>query len=247
MRRETEIVRDTSPAARASGFRIVAPVNLAERTVDSIVDAIARGVLQPGQRLIEAEVASDLGVSRLPVREAFKILAAQGILELNMHRGARISPIGEDRIETVRAARTRLEELAFPKAAASYRAEPAGLRKLDEIIEQMKRAEEHADLDALNRLDIAFHRAVVSAARDPFLAALWEALALHLRIVFAWEVKALPRPISYASVHLGLRYALARDDDAALAKLIGRHIAGRSRIDPAPAKRGTGRKRGRKT
>jgi DNA-binding GntR family transcriptional regulator len=214
---------------------MVDPVNYAERAADSLVDAIAHGALQPGQRLIEAEIAAELGISRLPVREAFKILAAQGILELTMHRGARVCPIGPDRIETVRAARTRIEELAFAKAAATFRREPEGLRALDAIVERMKRAEEHAELDELNRLDIAFHRAVVSAARDPFLAALWEALALHLRIVFAWEVKRLPRPISYAAVHLALRYALAGNDDAALAALVGRHIAGRSEIDPAPA------------
>ena len=233
----------TVTTTRAPWFRAVSPVNYAERTADSIVDAIAHGALQPGERLIEAEIAAELGVSRLPVREALKILAAQGILELNMHRGARVSPIADDRIETVRAARTRLEELAFPKAAAAFRADPTGLRALDEIIERMKRAEEHADLDELNRLDIAFHRAVVGAARDPFLVALWDALSLHLRIVFAWEVKALPRPISYAAVHLALRYALAGESDVALVELIGRHIAGKSEIDPAPAKGGATRNR----
>jgi DNA-binding GntR family transcriptional regulator len=222
--------------ARAPAFRAVDPVNYAERAADGIVDAIAQGALRPSQRLIEADIATELGISRLPVREAFKILAAQGILELNMHRGARVCPIGADRIETVRAARTQIEDLAFRKAAAAFRANPAGLRALDDIIERMKRAEEHAEFDELNRLDIAFHREVVVAASDPFLVALWEALALHLRIVFAWEVKGLPRPISYAAVHLALRYALARDDDAALSALLGRHIAGKSEIDPAPAK-----------
>lgn len=226
----------SQPIRSAAGLEALRPANLAERAVARIVDAIADGRLSPGQRLIEADIAAELGVSRLPVREAFKMLAAQGILELSLHRGARISEIADDRLATVRAARTTLERLAFPKAAATYRRDPGRLRELDGIVDRMKRAEERADLDVLNRLDIEFHRAVVAAAEDPFLAALWDALALHLRIVFAWEVRTLPKPVAYASVHLAIRYALARDADDVLADLVELHIAGRSEIDPGPSR-----------
>jgi len=230
----------------ASGLSALRPANLAELAAARIVDAIADGSLRPGQRLIETDLAADLGVSRLPVREAFKMLATQGILDLNLHRGARIAPIGADRLDTVRAARTTLEALAAVKAAAAYRRDPAGLAVLDAIVDRMKREDERTELDALNRLDIEFHRAVVAAAGDPFLAALWEALSLPLRIVFAWEVRTLPHPVAYASVHLAIRYALAREPDRVLADLIGRHIAGRSEIDPGPSRAATMKTAGRK-
>lgn len=211
--------------------------NLSERIADAIVDSIASGVLKPGQRLIDAEIASDLAVSRLPVREAFKTLATQGIIELTLHRGARIAEIGDDRIACVLAVRTAVEQAAFAKAAGVLKAhgDPKALRDLDTIIESMKRAEERSDLQALNLLDIAFHRTIVAAARDPFLLALWEALALHLRIVFTRETKLLPRPIPYASVHLAIRYAIVESSEDELGMLLARHIAGKSEIDPPRA------------
>lgn len=211
--------------------------NLSERVADAIVDGIASGMLKPRQRLIDAEIASDLAVSRLPVREAFKTLATQGIIELTLHRGARIAEIGDDRIASVLAVRTVIEQTAFAKAARVLKAgaDPKTLRDLDAIIESMKRAEEKSDLPALNLLDIAFHRTIVTAARDPFLLALWEALALHLRIVFAREIKELPRPVPYASVHLAIRYALVESSEDELGSLLARHIAGKSEIDPPRA------------
>jgi len=241
-------VADLSAVDREASGRLTAlrTTNLSDRVANAIVDAIATGMLKPGQRLIETEIAADLGVSRLPVREAFKTLATQGIVELNLHRGARISPIGDDRVASVRTVRTALEQLAFGKAAAAYKGDPTGLKALDSIIAAMKHAEERSDLHALNRLDIEFHRCIVNAARDPFLSALWEALAHHLRIVFAWEVKALPRPIPYVSVHMEIRYALGRGDRDELETLVARHIAGQSRIDGAPVRGRTSRSKGRK-
>jgi DNA-binding GntR family transcriptional regulator len=210
----------------------VKAANLSDQVGDAIVDALADGILKPNQRLIEAEIAADLGVSRLPVREAFKTLATRGIVELNLYRGARVAEIGADRVALIRSVRTVIEQAAFAKAARSLGADPGPLARLDQIIESMKRGEEKSDLSTLNRLDIQFHRTIVVAAQDPFLLALWEALALHLRIVFAWEVSELPRPIPYASVHLAIRYALAEGDAGALEDLIADHIAGRSNIDP---------------
>jgi len=207
--------------------------NLSDQVADAIIGALADGALKPGQRLIEADIAADLGVSRLPVREAFKTLATRGIVELNLYRGARIAEVGADRVSLIRSVRTVIEQTAFAKAAKAFKSNPGGLARLDAIIEAMKRAEEKSDLAALNRLDIEFHRTVVAAAQDPFLQALWDALALHLRIVFAWEVKDLPRPIPYASVHLAIRYALSEGGARRIDALIADHIAGRSKIDPS--------------
>jgi DNA-binding GntR family transcriptional regulator len=161
------------------------------------------------------------------------MLATQGVVELSLHRGARIAEIGEDRIANVRTVRTAIECAAFAKAAARLQAESESrtLSHLDAIIEAMKRAEQQSDLPTLNHLDIAFHRTIVTAAADPFLTALWEAQALHLQIVFAREVRALPRPVPYASVHLAIRYALIESSAAALRDLVARHIAGQSQID----------------
>ena len=136
-----------APVERERKGRLAIPLktaNLSKQVADAIVDGIAVGPLKPGQRLIDAEIAADLGVSRLPVREALKMLATQGIVELHRHRGARIAEIGEERVARVRAVRTAIEQAAFAEAASSLKADPHQrlLQELDPIIESMKRAEE---------------------------------------------------------------------------------------------------------
>src|SRR5438309_11167006 len=69
--------------------RILRPP-LAQQVADRIVDAIAAGVVRPGQRVTDSDIAARFGVSRNPVREAMKILGAQGIVVSNPHRSTHI-------------------------------------------------------------------------------------------------------------------------------------------------------------
>jgi DNA-binding GntR family transcriptional regulator len=205
--------------------------SLATRVVDAIIDSIALGTFKPGQRLIEADVAAELGVSRLPVREAFKMLATQGILELLQYRGAVVAPIDPSRLDAVREVRTAIEQISFERAAKIYRAEPARLKVLDGIIESMKRAEEEGDKARLVGLDIAFHYNVVLTTKDPFLLAQWQSLAAQLKIIFSIEASKMTISQSYVAIHLHIRYALSGDVETDLRKLAATHIAGASKLE----------------
>ena len=74
---------------------------LAERAAEAIVLGVASGALQPGQRLVEVELARLLQMSRVPLREALKILEAQGIVESTPHRGTHIATFDESRIDEI--------------------------------------------------------------------------------------------------------------------------------------------------
>ena len=163
--------------------------SLANRIVDRIVDAIASGGLEPGQRLIEVEIAAALGVSRMPLREALKLLEAQGILAVTPRRGAVIVGFDEQRTRQICEARLALERLALHAAAAALRADPAGPAVLDRLILQMRQKAEQGDWLAAGKADLEFHRRIVLAARNPVVAMLWEALALHVLIVFGREIR----------------------------------------------------------
>jgi DNA-binding GntR family transcriptional regulator len=76
------------PAVKKSGVNATAKMTSPDRVVDAIIRSIRTGLYVPGQRLIEADLTRDYHVSRGPVREALKRLAAEGVLTLTRHRGA---------------------------------------------------------------------------------------------------------------------------------------------------------------
>src|SRR5690349_9466815 len=115
----------TPPAEPAPQVLSMAPISgLAERAAEAIVLGVASGALQPGQRLVEVELARLLQMSRVPLREALKILEAQGIVESTPHRGTHIATFDEARIDEICEARLALEKIAMRGAMAAYRREP---------------------------------------------------------------------------------------------------------------------------
>src|SRR5437868_7755388 len=97
-------------------------LSLAEQAADVIVTGIYSGALKPGARLNEKELAQQLNMSRVPLREALKILEAQGIVESIPHRGSRIALFGEERIRHIIETRIALEKIAVKGAASLYKA-----------------------------------------------------------------------------------------------------------------------------
>ena len=104
---------------------------------------ILSGEIAPGTRLLEIPLATELGVSRGPVREALRQLEQEGLVEFYPHRGAIVVGVGETEIETIYAIRALLEERAFAKAARSDRRRRA--RALAGMVEKMIAASEDGD------------------------------------------------------------------------------------------------------
>ena len=206
-----------------AGLSLVRARSLAEQVADSIVDGIASGALEPGQRIVELELARELKVSRVPVREAIRTLMAQGILESSPHRGTRIVELDEARIDRICEVRAALEKLAVRDAAKAYLAHPDGLKRLDAIIDQMEGAVRQNDRFGVNKCDIAFHREICAASRNEIVRTLWEALARHISIIFGREILSERNLGLVVDQHRELRAALAASD-AVLDHEIDRHI-----------------------
>lgn len=200
--------------------------SLAEQVADSLVEGIALGARKPGQRLIEAEVAAELGVSRLPVREALKTLDIQGIVQLNPHRGAHIVEVDEAKIARIREVRVALEKIAVRDAREAYRAAPERLARLDAVIARMEEHFARSDWSGLNKADIAFHRELCLASGNEIVVTLWETLARHVRIVFGWETSVHADRRAIVEEHVELRAALGDPAFATLDDLVERHIKG---------------------
>ena len=178
---------ESSPAGavRPVGeFPLPKPALLAEAIADSVAEAIATGHLAPGERIVETGLAGKYGVSRVPVREALKVLATQGILVGGGHRGYRVASFAPEKIDQVFEVRLDLETILLRDAVEGWRRRGGDLSDLDVVIETMRTAARAGDLRGMLRADLEFHRAICRASGNEIAGALWDAIARHVLIIF---------------------------------------------------------------
>lgn len=154
-------------AARAA--KPPASPTLAEGIRAGLEDEIATGLLAPGTRLDEAEIAVRFGASRTPVREAFRLLASGGLVELKGRQGVVVRAIGARSLIEMFQVMAELEGLCARLAAR--RVTPDKLQQLDVIHARLGAAPSIADADRFYDINQEFHEAIYDAAANVFLAA----------------------------------------------------------------------------
>jgi DNA-binding GntR family transcriptional regulator len=214
----------TSAVLNLEGFKPVGAESLSVTVADRIVEAVATGRLQPGQRLVEQDIADRLAVSRVPLREAMKTLFAQGILVAEPHRGTRVAPIGATWAASVRRSRLALERLAFRDAAPALREKPERARELVDRIDDMERNAGRKAWLPMLRADLAFHRSVVAIGGDAILTVLWETLARHVLIVVGLEAWPEWSELHHAEEHRSLLTALMEAAPDELDRRVEHHV-----------------------
>ena len=166
-----------SPSAQNGGNRAknghgsVAPipgVTLAESLRQQLEGAIAAGLLEPGSRLDEQEIAQRFGVSRTPVREAFRLLAANNLVELRGRQGAIVRAIKAEALIEMFQVMAELEGLCARLAAR--RVSPAWESEISEIHQRLVIAGETRDINLFYDVNQEFHEAIYEASRNAFLA-----------------------------------------------------------------------------
>lgn len=159
--------------------------SLGPRVAAALREAIAAGDLQPGARLIEVDLAEQFGVSRGPVRDAFRILQAEGLVE-SQQPGMVVTGIGPDDINELYSLRGALEALAVRLVAE--RCDAGQFERIGRHIERMQQAADASDPAAFALADIDFHNEICVLSGHKRLADVWqqykETMMTLLRLTF---------------------------------------------------------------
>jgi DNA-binding GntR family transcriptional regulator len=151
---------------------------LAEELRRQLADEIVRGTLHPGAALDETELARRFRVSRTPVREAIRQLAASGLIESRPHRGSLVARPNHDHLMGMFEAMAELEALCAGLAAA--RITPAERAALAAAHEQLRALIQSGDPQRYHEVNEAFHSTIYAGAHNPYLAEI--TLATRVRV-----------------------------------------------------------------
>jgi DNA-binding GntR family transcriptional regulator len=154
-----------------NGHETLAPspgMTLAESLRQKLEEAIAAGRLEPGSRLDEQEIAQRFGVSRTPVREAFRLMAANNLVELRGRQGAIVRAIKAEALIEMFQVMAELEGLCARLAAR--RVSQAWRGEISEIHQRLVAAGETGDIDLFYDVNQEFHEAIYDASRNAYAA-----------------------------------------------------------------------------
>lgn len=203
----------------------IARTSLHNQLVTRLRDLIIEGELAPGARVPERSLCERFGVSRTPLREALKVLASDGLLELLPNRGAIVALITEADIEELFPVMGALEALAGEFACARITEEE--LAEVRALHYQMVLHHRRRELPAYFRLNQAIHGKILEAARNPTLSRLYMSLAGRVRRARYLANMTPARWDRAVEEHEAILDALAARDGARLAGILKQHLAGK--------------------
>jgi DNA-binding GntR family transcriptional regulator len=149
-----------------------------ETAAQILRDAIIRGKLKPGDRLLEQKLATTLGIGQPTLREALRQLETQGFVRKIPQRGTYVTRLSAEDFRKILEVRMALESLAISSAASKLGAEDE--KVLASLVEKMGKAAEAFDLNTFHKRDVEFHRIVWSLAGNEYLERALEATAFQL-------------------------------------------------------------------
>ncbi len=177
---------------------------------ETLTERILSGVYQPGDRLVELQIAQELGTSQGPVREALRDMEASGLVESESYKGTRVRKITNKEIEDSYQVRSVLEQLAAELAAPKLQSNVAALKKeVDAFLD----AAQKRDLKKYSAHDMEFHRRIVEASGNDLLASMWNSVVLESRFLMTLQQRIGEHELeNLARAHIPIMDALAAGD-----------------------------------
>ena len=190
------------------------------RVVAELREAIVSGRLRPGERLVEDRLAQELGVSRNPVREAIRVLASEGLVEVTARRGASVLKLTEQ------DARETIEVRALLKGhnarLAARRQDKEIIKRIEKVLNKGTRAVASGHFDQLVALNQDFHCELYAAGRNTLLGEIVQNLRERTAMLFAPTDPA--RQARLWDEHAAILRAVIEGDESTAATLAARHV-----------------------
>jgi DNA-binding GntR family transcriptional regulator len=211
---------------KEAGFVRVDNRTLHHQVLEQIRNAIVFGQLPVGTRLREVELASRMGVSRVPIREALRQLERESLVQTFPHRGTVVSSIDDDEVEVLYRFRSELEAFAVKAVVRSPEACQV-ITRLNDLLESMRAGVRSGDLFAIAEHDLEFHRTIVAASGYKILGRVWRTMdgPIRARVQRALNGPFREKLVSYtAESHLPIVEAIASGDAERAAGAVKEHI-----------------------
>lgn len=194
---------------------MVSPRSVEESVTEALRDAILRGELKPGHRLAQVELSEELGVSRIPLRDALRRLEAEGLVEIDGRRGARVSSLSPGDVEEIYAMRKLLESECARRAIEGLNDEQA--ERLIELSDEMDRTADDPVKGAASRKN--FYAELYALAGRPRM----RATILQLRALVQ-RYHLLTDSSGHPHAHDDLRDCIRDRDGKRAAKAVSEHL-----------------------
>lgn len=149
---------------------------MAERLIEGIAD----GTIRPGERLVETSLAASLGVSRAPLREAFRQLEAQGLVETRNGRGTHVRHLSNEHMEQMISVRAVLEGLAA--RLVTTQADTTQLDVIQRLHDRFEAASRDGSAEERRRLDWEFHETICRFSGNALLLESWRLVSMSVRV-----------------------------------------------------------------
>lgn len=211
------------------------PAPAKDRAYAFVKERILDGAYPGGDLLSEGEVAEALGVSRTPVREAFLLLEAEGLMRLYPKRGALVVPVSPDEVRDVMETRLLVERHTADRLARRGADGAAVIEDLRALIARQEQLLDEGDLTGFVTADRAFHHTIVAAAGNAILTRISDSLRDRQRRMVAATVARDPElPRRFVEEHRGILDAIAGGEADDAARLVEEHLErSRERIERA--------------
>lgn len=206
-------------------------LSLHKVAADAIRERILAGEFAPGVRLAEGPLSEEMGISRMPVREALRVLAAEGIVTIAPRRGASVTMYSEAQVRELVEVRATLEALNAKLAAQRH--DPAQIAELRRIVAEDAKITEKTDLTRIQAANNRFHEALEAIAANSVLTNIVRSLRDRTAVIFARQSRLRVR--ENWEEHAGIVRAIISGDADLAALLAARHVHNAAQLPALPA------------
>ncbi len=203
--------------------KILASRPLYEEVADQLRVRIFAHELAPGTWIDEQTLAKEFGISRTPLREAIKVLAAEGLITMKLRRGAYVTEVNRGDLEQIFTILSLLEGQAAKEAAT--KAQEKDLNELDDMHLRLEKAAADRNLEQFFEVNVRFHERIIAIANNPWMTDVIADLRKVLKLQRKDSLSRTGRLQSSLSEHREILKALLKRDPIAAEQAMRTHLA----------------------